>query len=117
MKIQKRDKRVYELHAEVCKAFAHPKRIEILNLLAGGEKSVGELVEEMGIAKANVSQHLALLRQLGAVGFRRAGQTLYYRLANPKIIQACRLMHEVLLERLAEEESIIGAARRGRKRR
>ncbi len=101
------DKRLYEMHAEICLTFSHPKRIEILNLLRNGEKSVGQLVEQMGIAKANVSQHLAILRQRGAVTYRREGQTLYYRLTNPKIAQACDLMREVLLERLAEAERIV----------
>jgi ArsR family transcriptional regulator len=113
----KMDKRIYELHAEVCQTFAHPKRIEILNLLRNGEKSVGQLVEEMGVAKANVSQHLSILRQRGAVTYRREGQTLYYRLTNPKIAQACDLMREVLLERLAEGERIAAAARPRRGRR
>jgi len=110
------DKRIFELHAEVCQTFAHPKRIEILSLLRDGEKSVGQLVEEMGIAKANVSQHLAILRQRGAVTYRREGKVLYYRLTNPKIAQACDLMRDVLLERLAEGERIAARERtRGRK--
>lgn len=107
------DKRIFEMHAEVCQTFAHPKRIEILNLLRDGEKSVGQLVEEMEIAKANVSQHLAILRQRGAVTFRREGKTLYYRLTNPKIALACDLMREVLLERLEEGERL--ARRAGRR--
>lgn len=105
------DRKVYEMHAEVCRTFSHPKRIEILNLLRHGEKSVGQLVEEMGIAKANVSQHLSILRQRGAVTYRREGQTLYYRVANPKIIQACDLMREVLLERLAEGKQMVARMR------
>ena len=113
------DKRIYEMHAEVCRTFAHPKRIEILDLLREGEKSVGRLVEEMGIAKANVSQHLGILRQQGAVVCRREGQTLYYRITSPKITQACDLMRDVLLERLAEGERLAREAgvRSGRKKR
>jgi ArsR family transcriptional regulator len=108
------DKRIYELQADLCQTFGHSKRIEILCLLKAGEKSVTQLVEEMGIAKANVSQHLTILRQRGAVTFRREGQTLYYRLANPKIARACELMREVLLERLEEGERVARqAGRRG----
>jgi ArsR family transcriptional regulator len=94
------------MHANTCRALSHPKRVEILNRLREGEKSVGALVDEMGISKSNVSQHLALLRQVGAVTFRRDGQTLYYRVANPKILQACDLMKQVLLERLETIEAI-----------
>jgi len=109
------DKRIFELHAEVCQTFAHPKRIEILSLLRDGEKSVGQLVEEMGVAKANVSQHLAILRQRGAVAYRREGKVIYYRLTNPKIAQACDLMRDVLLERLSEGERIAARARSRRR--
>lgn len=98
------------MQAEVCRSFSHPKRIELLNLLEGGERSVGELVEAMELPKANVSQHLAILRQCGAVTYRREGQMLYYRLSTNKIMEACHLLREVLQERLAEEEDILGGA-------
>jgi DNA-binding transcriptional ArsR family regulator len=111
------DRRVCQLLAEACQTFTHPKRVEIINLLREGEKSVGEIVDALGIAKANVSQHLAILRQRGAVAYRREGQTLHYRLANPKIIKACDLMKEVLLERLAEGERLVERARGRRARR
>jgi len=100
------DKRVFELHAAVCRAFAHPKRIEILSLLRDGDESVGELAHAMGAAPANVSQHLAILRQQGAVVCRRDGQTLYYRIANSKITAACNLMREVLMEQIEERERL-----------
>jgi len=100
------DHRLCQMHADTCRALSHPKRVEILNRLRDGEKSVGALVDEMGISKSNASQHLALLRQVGAVTYRRDGQTLYYRVANPKIIQACDLMKQVLLERLESQEAL-----------
>lgn len=103
-------KELYEMQAEICRMFAHPKRIEIIKLLREGEKSVGEIAEAMGIPTANASQQLAILRNIGAVTHRREGQTLYYRVANPKIFQACDLMREVLLDSLAERERL---ARRG----
>lgn len=96
------DKRLFELHAEVCKTFSSPKRLEILTLLRDGERSFGEMLDTMGIPKANLSQHLALLRERGVVVSRREGQSVYFRVSNPKIIQACDLMREVLCERLAE---------------
>lgn len=101
------DKRLFELHAEVCKALANPKRLEILYILRGGEHSVEELVKILDLPKANVSQHLALLRQRQAVVARREGLHIYYRLANPKIAQACDLMREVLMEYLEENRKIV----------
>ncbi|MDP2689948.1 MAG: metalloregulator ArsR/SmtB family transcription factor, partial [Deltaproteobacteria bacterium] len=58
-----KSKEIFELQAEICKTLANPKRLEIISALKDGELSVGDLVERLGITKANVSQHLAVLRQ------------------------------------------------------
>lgn len=100
-------KQVYELHAEVCKTLANPKRIEIINLLRSGEQSVAELLKGTGLLKANLSQHLALMRSKGIVKARKEGLTVYYRIANPKIIKACDLMREVLFEQMKEKEEVL----------
>jgi ArsR family transcriptional regulator len=96
----------YELQASICKVLADPKRIHILHLLADGERSVGELADLLGVRQANASQHLTLMRERGIVVTRRDGRTIYYRLANPTILQACSIMHQVLLEQLAEHEDL-----------
>ena len=95
------NRRIFELHASICRTLSHPKRLEILNLLRQGELSVSGLAERMGINLANVSQHLAILRDKGVVVSRREGVNVYYQVSNPKIIQACDLMREVLFEHLA----------------
>lgn len=100
-------KQVYELHAEVCKTLANPKRIEIINLLRSGERSVAFLLEKSGLLKANLSQHLAVMRVKGIVKARKAGLTVYYRIANPKIIRACDLMREVLFEQMREKGEVL----------
>lgn len=94
------DKEIFEMHAEICKTLANPKRLEILSLLREGEKTVGELAELANIPQANLSQHLAMLRHRMVVTTRRKGVTLYYKIATPKIIKACDLMREVLFEQL-----------------
>ena len=81
-------KHIYELHAEVCKTLANAKRIEIINLLRFGEKSVSWLLEKTGLLKANLSQHLSVMRQQGIVKARKEGLNVFYRIANPKIIRA-----------------------------
>lgn len=101
------DKRIYELHADVCKTLANPKRLEILNALRDSEMTVSELTDLVGVRKANVSQHLAVMRQAGILTTRREGVNIYYRIANPKVIKACDLMREVLLEQLAEGERLM----------
>jgi ArsR family transcriptional regulator len=101
------NKEIFELHAEICKTFANPKRLEILNLLRNGEKTVGELAELAEIPQANLSQHLAMLRQRRVVTTRREGVTIYYKIANPKIIKACDLMREVLFEQIEDAEKLV----------
>lgn len=98
---EEQHRRVLELHAGICGTLAHPKRLEILSLLRRGELSVGQLAERMGVSLANVSQHLAILRDKGVVMTRQQGVSVYYRVADPKIIQACDLMRELLFEQLA----------------
>jgi DNA-binding transcriptional ArsR family regulator len=94
------DRQLYELHAAICQTLANPKRLEIIDRLRDGEMPVSELAEAMGISQANLSQHLAVMRQKGIVTTRREGLSVYYRLSNPKIIKACDLMRQVLLEHL-----------------
>ncbi|VVB89541.1 Bacterial regulatory protein, arsR family [uncultured archaeon] len=101
------DKKIYEMHAEICKVFTNPKRLEIISLLRDGEKTVNELTEQAGVPQANVSQHLTVLRQNNVVTTRRNGANIYYKIANPKILQACDLMREVLLEKLSENEKLV----------
>ena len=94
------DRQLYELHAAICQTLANPKRLEVIDRLRDGEIPVSELAEDMGISQANLSQHLAVMRQKGIVTTRREGLSVYYRLSNPKIIKACDLMRQVLLEHL-----------------
>ena len=111
MKGHPRDRSLLELHAQVCQALGNAKRLEILDALRGGERSVGELTDALGIRKANVSQHLAVLRAKGIVVARREGQAMFYRLATPKVIRACDLMRQVLLEQLERSRRLVRAAR------
>lgn len=102
----KSNKTLFELQSEVCKTLASAKRLEIISALKEGEKTVGELVEILGVPKANVSQHLAVMRNKGILNSRRDGVNIYYRIANPKVIQACMLMREVLTEQMQEKSKL-----------
>lgn len=103
----KQSKTLFELQSEVCKTLASSKRLEIINALKEGEKTVGELVDILGVPKANVSQHLAVMRHKGILLSRRDGVNIYYRIANPKVVQACALMREVLTEQMKERSKLI----------
>ncbi len=108
----RREKSIYELQAEICKILSSPKRIEIISALKDGEKTVTELVDILGTPKANVSQHLAVMRLKGILKSRRDGVNIYYSIANPKVVQACALMREVLNELLTERGRMAKLVRR-----
>lgn len=97
--------RLWEMQADICQTLANPKRLQILNLLKGQELSVGAMVEALGVAKANLSQHLSVMRQKGILATRRQGTAIYYRLVTPRITEACKIMRQVLLEVLAAREA------------
>ena len=103
------EKKIYKLHAELCKTLANPTRLQILSLLRDGEKSVGELTALTGIRQATISQHLAVLRQRRVVSTRKDGVNTFYKIANPKIVEACDIIREVLFEQLTEIEELAKA--------
>ncbi len=103
--------RIYELHADICKIFSNSKRLEIINTLKDKELSAGELIEKIGLSKANLSQHMSVLRSKGVILTRRDGVNVYYRIANPKLLRACHLMREVLLEQFQEKGKIVSTLR------
>jgi len=98
---------IFHLHADVCKTLSHPKRLEILSILRHNEMAAGDIVRKMKISKANVSQHLSLMRNAGILEARREGVNIYYRISSPKVIQACDLMREVLLDNHNRKEKLI----------
>jgi DNA-binding transcriptional ArsR family regulator len=94
--------RLYAQFARVGKALASPHRLELLELLGQGERTVDSLAGEIGISIANASQHLQTLRQAALVESRKQGQFVYYRLADPGISDLCRVVRTVSERRLAE---------------
>ncbi|MBI2165040.1 MAG: winged helix-turn-helix transcriptional regulator [Chloroflexi bacterium] len=92
------NQRLYDLQAGICKTLSSPLRLRLVELLGEGERTVSDLVKLLGVSKSNVSQHLGIMREKGVVDCRREGGYAFYRLSNPKVLQACRLMREVLLE-------------------
>ena len=81
--------------ANVARALSDPKRLCVLETLATGERSVGELSRDVGCQVPNMSQHLAVLRSAGLVTARRDGTTVFYSLADPRVIEAYRLMQSI----------------------
>ena len=104
--------KIFEIHADICKVFTNAKRLEILNTLMNKEMTASELIKKIGLSKANLSQHMSILKSKGVVLSRREGVNIYYRISNPKIIQACDLMREVLLEQLQKKGKMVANLRR-----
>lgn len=85
----------YENNSRVYKILANAKRLEILNLLKKGELAVEDMLEITGLSKANLSQHLALLRHNGLVHTRRRGLNIIYRIVDPRIVEPCKILHQL----------------------
>jgi ArsR family transcriptional regulator len=85
-----------ELVADRFKVLAEPARLELLNHLRSGEMTVSDLVDESGLAQANVSKHLRLLHSAGFVKRRKDGLFVYYALADRGVFQLCDIMCERL---------------------
>jgi ArsR family transcriptional regulator len=103
---------IYELHADLCKVFSNAKRLEIINTLKDKEMAASDLIGRIGLSKVNLSQHMSILKSKGVILSRREGVNIYYRIANPKIVQACHLIREVLLEQFQEKGKIVSDLRR-----
>ncbi len=93
-------KELYKTHAEMCKVFSNPTRLEILNLLRDEEMSVTELIEKTKLSQANISQHLSIMKSKGIVTSNRKGKNIYYKLTTPKIIRAFDIIREILIKKL-----------------
>jgi len=99
--------KMYSLQADLCKALAHPVRLQVLDLLSEREYSVEELTKLTGSGQSNLSQHLAALRQQKLVVPRRAGMNVYYALSNPRIADACKLIRKIMVELSEEEHRVV----------
>lgn len=83
------------------KAMAHPLRLEILCILGGsGEVSVQDIVEQVGTSQSNISQHLSILREKGILASRKDANKVYYRVADPKILQLIGALREAFCSTL-----------------
>lgn len=102
----RRDLELYRLKAELCKTFADPKRLLIIDELRRGEKTVGELARVLEIPQAVISRHLAILRDRGVLRHRRERTSVYYSLSDPKIGDACDMMHQILLNQIEKNRKL-----------
>jgi rhodanese-related sulfurtransferase len=98
---------IHEQFARIAKAIANPHRLEILDLLAQGERSVEELSLGTDLSIANASQHLQVLREVHLVEARKEAQRVYYRLADPEVFKLLQVIRDVAVQQLAEVDRIV----------
>lgn len=103
--------RLYEQFARIGKAVSHPRRLELVELLAQGERSVEILANAAQLTVANTSQHLQQLRSAGLVTSRKEGLRVYYRLANESVVEMLEAMQRLADNSLAEVNRIVSAYR------
>jgi len=93
-------KEAYLKNAHVYKILANSRRLEILNILKHGETSVETLLRMTKTSKANLSQHLALLRHNGLVRTRKNGLNVHYSIVYPRIVDPCKILHDLRHRRM-----------------
>ncbi len=98
------DESFYEIKARLISVLANPRRLHILDLLAEHERTVTELAEELDMAQATTSQHLAVMRKAGVVETRKDGNFVYYRLADPRVAEACAVMTRAVVGLLTTQQ-------------
>ena len=100
------DAELREMQVGICKAFANSTRLHMLDLLGDREWPVSELQEKLGISKANLSQHLAVLKSAGIVRTRREGRMIHCSLAIPEVKSACQLIRDVLRVQIRHRQKL-----------
>jgi ArsR family transcriptional regulator len=101
-----------QFKANIFQALAHPTRIHIVELLRGGERTAGSLIEKLGIEQANASQHLAVLRGRRIVETRKSGNQVYYRLRDPSLAAVLDLLRGYFETHLQEAAAMLDEVRR-----
>jgi rhodanese-related sulfurtransferase len=100
---------LFDEFGRIGKALASGRRIELLDVLANGERTVEAVAGEVGMSVANTSQHLQILRQAGLVTTRREGTSIHYRLAGPEVFELWRTLRTLTGARSAEVERLAAA--------
>jgi rhodanese-related sulfurtransferase/DNA-binding transcriptional ArsR family regulator len=105
---------VFDAFAELAKAMGHGHRLEILELLAQGERSVEALAERAGLSVANASQHLRLMRRAGLLVSRREGKRVLYRLSDAAVLDLIAALRRVAEQASAQVRDVVSGYFRAR---
>jgi rhodanese-related sulfurtransferase/predicted transcriptional regulator len=99
--------KAYSILATMIKAMANPHRLEIVDLLGQGEKTVEEIANETSMSIANTSQHLQVLKAANLVAIRREGNFIHYQLSHEEIYKSWQMLRELGLKHIAEMEKLV----------
>ena len=102
---------ISEIKAELFKALAHPARVRVLEVLAEGERAVGEIQPLVGIELSHLSQQLAVLRRAGLVTSRKEGSSVIYAVRNQLVTDLLRVARELLIRSLSETNDLLAGLR------
>lgn len=98
---------IFEIQADLCRCMSNATRIEIVHILRDGPQRVSEITRIIGQPQATISRHLAVLRNGGVVIAHRQAPGIIYQIANPKIVNICDLMREVLIEEASRRSTLV----------
>lgn len=99
---------IHQVKAEFFRTLGHPARVRVLELLKGGEMTVGDLQAELGIDSSGASQHLSAMRRQGILEARKEGTSVYYRVRDPRIFQLLESARQVIGSHLEETNALLG---------
>lgn len=105
---------ISEIKAELFKALAHPARIRVLEVLAEGERTVGEMQPLVGIESSHLSQQLGVLRRARLVTTRKEGAAVVYAIKDPALVELLAVAKRLLVNSLSETEDLLADLRSGR---
>lgn len=97
--MNQKERELFQKHAETCCIFCNEKRLMIMWTLGSGEKPVGKIARELDLSPQAVSQHLRLMKDRGVVASSRRGRQIFYRMANPRFLEAHRMIRSALMEK------------------
>ena len=88
-----------DLQADLCQSLGHAIRLQIIHILKTSPKSVNEISLEVGLPQSTISRHLSVLRSNGILTAHRKAQEVFYEIVNPKVVEVCEMMRNILAER------------------
>lgn len=98
---------IFQAQAEICASLSNEKRLRIIDLLGEKELSFGELSDKLNIKRPNLAQHLFVLKERGIIDMRRHGKNTFYKISDSRVIKACQMMREVLMDQIRKKQALL----------